>query len=482
MSELHRSWWRLAAIVVVLGLSVWAGRYVASAAPQPGSILAVVVGCVWAIQVFKNPLLGVASLGFLRASDIADFWFRGTVLAHSYGMAMYVVVASIGLRWTTERRKLAELFTPPSKVVLAGFWLVTLSLLINGILEEESIGLIAILLKHVVYYFVIISVARRPRDLEFLIWAQLAGGVALALTVGVQFLWFGLGWSWFSWVAQAAPRTAYVSSAGFSLSGTGDRNGSAVMMLFGAGLAWGLYRGLEPGERKRLAALLAFVVLLAGVSLTLSRTGSVGVLILVLGALISTKERRDRIVLLGLTVVMGALTSFQWEAVLGRWLALRGQTFYGYADEWTYRVAFWLEGLRLWSLRPITGYGLNRIIDIGTGAWEAHNTVLEVLLGMGILGFLGWLAMVTMSLRVLWRVANLPDRQLARVASAVLWAYVAIFGPSMFITFAWNQPMWFLFAVASQAWVCAGRDSVPRDVTPIDSRSVGTSHQVLVKS
>lgn len=189
------------------------------------------------------------------------------------------------------------------------------------------------------------------------------------------------------------------------MAGLAHPNVSGRIAMLSVIVALALYRR---GQRHRLGLLLIVALGLATAAMAFSRTailaGAVGLLVLFLDRL---PTRRG--VLAGLAAVSIGLVGLlaveltTGSDVLGRLVVATG-TKTGHVEELTSatgRTAIWSEALRLISLRPVTGYGLNSGPVLLTDfSQHTHNILLHPWLSGGVVAGLLMAAVLLFNLTV----------------------------------------------------------------------------------
>lgn len=191
-------------------------------------------------------------------------------------------------------------------------------------------------------------------------------------------------------------RGTFVNPDHFALFAAIGVTCSAAWLLWATRRA---FEGQEAFEQRlwRLALpLVAFSMLFVGLVFSGSRAG----LLAMLGALgvqalvIALRHRRWQMVLLALApLLLGAagLAAFGWQRGLARWLETSI-----YDVTWNARVFAWISSVELWWSTPVTGSGLGTFRQAFplvqperlSGTWHhAHSDVLELLVTVGVLGW-----------------------------------------------------------------------------------------------
>ena len=186
-----------------------------------------------------------------------------------------------------------------------------------------------------------------------------------------------------------------------------------------AWLLWAVRRAFEAKEpfEHRLMRLavpaIAFSMLFVGLAFSGSRAGLVAAILAlaIQGLVLAVRYQRWQMVLLAaapLALGVIGLVLFGWQRGLARWLETSA-----YDVTWNARLFCWQASLELWASSPLTGTGLGTFrqafplvqpADLG-GTWHhAHSDVLEVLVTLGLPGWLLLGAALWGLVQRLWKV------------------------------------------------------------------------------
>jgi hypothetical protein len=241
--------------------------------------------------------------------------------------------------------------------------------------------------------------------------------------------------------------------------------------------------------RSLLAGALAFTIVVS-VLLTGSRGGTIGLAVVIAalvafplgldqgGALIkfSIGKTLTRCALLGLVSVLvwGHLPA-ETQQRMATLLNL-GSDYNANADENGSRLLIWKQDLGMVWKRPI-GYGMGsaELVDgLAGGQYRtAHNSFLQALVELGVIGLLIFLRALYTMWRELGRVAVLSSRsaldedaqKAALYARAIRTALAGNLAAGMFLSQAYGAPLWMLVAIAATL--------VKTTITETDSNAPG---------
>lgn len=184
-------------------------------------------------------------------------------------------------------------------------------------------------------------------------------------------------------------------------------------------------------------------------------------------------KRNPGVWVTGAGLLLGALLFAIITPQLGQSVqsyVLRGQDV-GQFTSLTGRTALWRESLRMFSERPLFGYGYvaSRALLLQVLAWagEAHNAVVESLLDVGIIGasalFIPFLAGLTGSVRMLRRWRPGDDPVIAWTAGAMIFLVMDGIPMASFAGFLTFDPILMITAVVTFQAIRSRRQSGSED-------------------
>jgi O-antigen ligase len=320
-----------------------------------------------------------------------------------------------------------------------------------------------VFVKSAIMLFLVVQLIRTPRDVERFAWVMLAGSLA---TIVLSTFAFKLG------VTRDVHLIGKMGWMRF-VGARADPNVSAVYLVSSLPLAAYALRRFKH-TAARVLICLSTLFMLMGVFLTFSR-GAVFQLGFVLLAIIvrDVRNRWAHGAIFALVVSVFLLTpAYYWQR-----LRAVSEIFSGsYAD--------WSIYLRATALRvawekflahPFTGLGLDNFMPrSGPDLFvrmPVHNVFLEILVGLGIFGFLAYMAMhitaireYVRAMRVRWR----PEHEWMRHLSfyLMLSLIVALIG-GLFLSYAFYYVIWLPLAIGLAAGRIARRYAEPDD-EPLD--------------
>ena len=294
-----------------------------------------------------------------------------------------------------------------------------------------------------VFFLLVVALARSCRAIEAMLWSVLAGLSAL-----------GLCTIWGRSIDTIYGERAYASV-------TYDPNDIAMMMVCAlplAAFAAAALRGV-----RRLLAIGAVLICVLAIILTMSRGGFIGLVIVSVLLLfrLGAVSLAPRLLILGIVaaLLMAAAPARYWDLMSTIWApALGGE--YLEAGVFT-RVELWKGGVRLFLASPITGVGIG-MYDVaeglshgGRGKWSAaHNSFLQVATELGIFGIVLFASLIVLSVRNAQRTLRLARsdervRDLAWISAAVetsLYSYVV---EGFALSQAYSPMLYFLIGAAT---------------------------------
>jgi O-antigen ligase len=244
--------------------------------------------------------------------------------------------------------------------------------------------------------------------------------------------------------------------------GIGNANETAASLVVGGTLAVALAFALRGKPVLRLLTAIAVPLCVFAVFLTLSRGGLVALGASLVAAIVMAGRRRGVVVGFAGAAVLATVLYFGAFApaeARDRILELEGGT--GRTDIWT-------VGWRMVEDRPLVGVGagnfpvasihyllepgaLMRTDFIVDNPKVAHNTYLNVLAELGVVGFILFLAILAFPLwwaaRAVGFAAQAGDRQLEVLARAMVVVIVGLLAADFFGSRQYSKQLWLLLSL-----------------------------------
>lgn len=295
---------------------------------------------------------------------------------------------------------------------------------------EKTIKLLRIL----ALYVVVINIIRSKMELKGLLWVFLIAGFLSTL------------YSMFD-PEQAGRFTGTMN----------DPNVFAMEMGIRLPLALGFLR-VEKGRLKQVSLLIIIGVLCYGVISSGSRGGLMATGLSLLTFAFLQKKRIAWLVLVGL-IAWVSITAMPLEMKkrVGLVEADTGENLGNSTDR---RETYQIYGWQLWQQNPILGIGLDGFADAFGRSEEyrflqttqhgrvAHNTYLEILVGIGLLGMIPFISLLILSLFKTWKYANNNrDPDLAGISASLFASQAGFFLGILFLSQQYSKVLWLLIAL-----------------------------------
>lgn len=426
----------LLALAVLLGAATGLDPRIGLAAAIGLAFVVLVLGdltlglCLFAVVAFLDvlPHLGGSALSFTK--------LVGLLLAVSW-------LAKISTSRDTRNDFLAA--HPTFTYVLAVF--VGLAALSLTWAEDPGVGQTPLLryALNLILFLIVYTAVRTPRHFMWTIGAYVIGAAMAA----------GYG------VLNPPTDVAYYDVT--RVSGTiGDPNELAAILVGGTILAAGLAATAKGSPLLRLASAGASVLCAAGIFLSLSRGGLVALAFALVAAIVVAGRWRVQAFTLAAIVALGAFAYFGFYA--GPTASNRVTSF----GNGTGRADIWTVGWRMVQAHPVLGVGVGNYQTssihylLQPGALQrdefivdtpkvAHNTYLQVLAELGIVGATLFIAIILFSLRCILRAARLFSRagevRMELMARALLVALSGVLAADFFISEEFSKQLWLLLGL-----------------------------------
>ena len=394
------------------------------------------VGVVFLAAVFVRPVWGVLFSVFYVFSGL---YFYVPTIAMIATVAVLLVVAALEV-FSGERDRVVD---PMFWWSIAIFTVLSLQSTILAHFPELSFQQLILYVKCLVLTVVIVHFIRNRDDLQALVVTIFAGAV-VTIIFGVVNLKLGL-----------YTEDNVIHGVGlFRFSGSHrDPNEAAGIMCCAIPLGVHLFRAAS-SRWVRWSCFLGAVILVIGVFSTFSRSAIGALGLVTVGVVLREVRTRGAYMMTLGVVVLAALfaPAYYWA----RLLELREIVTSNFRQDFSTMLRF--DAMTTaWGLfvdNPWTGIGLGNFIQRGAtnviSRIVVHNSYLEVLVSVGVFGFLAFLGIFGSGLRQCLRVVRgagmaAADRSLAYYVGLSL---VSIMASSAFLTFQFKYPMWIPLALA----------------------------------
>jgi putative inorganic carbon (hco3(-)) transporter len=284
---------------------------------------------------------------------------------------------------------------------------------------------------------------------------------------------FGAGLTAFYGIASGNTNT---DAAGRLAGGVGDPNELAALLVPGIVLAFVLMP-LAKTLFMRASLIVAVAIQAVALVLAQSRGGLIALAAAALAAILWGGRQRRKV----LTGVVAAVSSIALYAALG---SLSLGRFSSFGGGGTGRVDIWSVALRVFHAHPIQGVGIGNFpvvegqyaaanlnitrIDLVLDMHKvAHNTYLNVLADLGLVGFVLFVGLLFLVLRAIAariRVAmSNGDLELEGLARGLLVALIGLLVAYTFISAQYEKQLWLLLGLGLAAADLRNRVSAGAD-------------------
>ena len=410
---------------------------------NPLIAFAAVAGLGYAVLAMANVRLGLCLFTVLVFIDILPVPLGPAVsLTKIAGLVLaFGWLVSIAYGKTAGRGLLDE--QPAAALLIVAFlaWTAASSAwAISSGVALEAAGRYAL---NALLFVIACGVLRERRDVAWVVGAFVAGA-AIAAAYGIA-------------VPPASPGGADVAR----LSGTvGDPNAFAAVLVAGLPLAIALAAGSGWSWGLRALGAATAALSVAGIALSLSRGGFVALIVVLVMGLVFAGRWRAKLLLVMTLIVLASV-----GYLLATPAALQRVTS---SDGGTGRTDIWTVGFRMVADRPVLGVGagnfpnasiryllrpgrLPRSDLVANTPKVAHNTYLEVLVDLGLVGALmfGGLIVFTLTcgmraVRILARERDGPMEMLAR---GWLIGMAGLLAADTFLSAEFDKQLWLLLAL-----------------------------------
>jgi O-antigen ligase len=262
------------------------------------------------------------------------------------------------------------------------------------------------------------------------------------------------------------------------LSGAGgDPNETAAAMVAGLALATALGIAVRGKPLVRLACAAAGVICMLALFLTSSRGGLIALAVALIAAVFLGGRRRGTMLVAALGAVL--VTVFYFATIAPA--DVRERVIH--PEGGTGRVDIWTVGWRMVENNAIAGVGsgnfttasIHYLLEPGVLLRDdfivdtpkvAHNTYLQVLAELGIVGFALFMTILLFSFVCAFKAhrvaAAAGDRELDLIARAAVVALLALFSAYIFVSRDYGKQLWLLLALCPVMLEVARRERQAR--------------------
>jgi O-antigen ligase len=394
--------------------------------------LIALVAAPFGLIIFAYPKIGAYAAVFYIWTSLATlFEFRV-----SYPI---VVVAALGTLLQLLKGEGLRLRNRFFSWSMAIFTILAIQSMLFSHSIHYSIQSFSFYLKSLIVVFLIVQTVRSPKDLRYLAMMILTGALA-SVVIGVMTPSHGL---------EADPMLE-TTSAGRFAGLHGDPNLAAVYLISAIPIgAFAVKRGRSVPVKMLFG--LATLTLVAATLFTFSRAAIFPLSFVIVSIYI--REARSKVLYLMLIfiVVMAVLLTpaYYWRRLLTIPQLFAGNT----ADSSLYlRVKAAQVAWSFFLEHPITGIGLNNFLVRSTTElpWRkvVHNAYLEILVGVGVFGFIAYVMMhlaafvqFVKALNARWSEEN---AWLKDLTFYLIISYISILIGALFLSIEFVYMMWIL--------------------------------------
>lgn len=429
--------------------------YLIGSSRQSETGLVLLVFALWAPVVAWNPILGAAAGAFIQLSQVANFWLSGTPLAQVYLANLTITSCSIAVRVIARPSWHRRII--PSDWLLLG---IAVPVTLHAVFSQDIARMDSPWnsLKPLAFYLVIVVVVERMAQIRLLAGTALVAGFVTAVVALLQYFAYGQEMS--NLASFAGPPTLGVTTAGLGnseiegsirVSSTGEINSTAAFLV----ACIGLVLPIAAASHRRWIRWSSFplvILLVLGPILMVSRTGLFSLAVTMLASLLLVRRSAMLSV-----VTMAALLAFMMLLPSGAWLQERFSYLFIQSGSSVSldpvdalgRLDLWLGGFELWANSPFVGLGPYTLVLSTAIVSVPHNIFLEVLLSLGLLGFIPWLVFVGWRVHAVWQIALGAKTDIMQpYAAGVLLALLALFTSGLFMDSAFTYTVWFFLAMS----------------------------------
>jgi O-antigen ligase len=391
-------------------------------------VIAIGIG-VGVLAMLIRPRIGLYIMLLIAPLQNLFLLGNGATLVRYVGMALFAAwVLQKLLTQSSLRKLLKDPLTPPLLAFLflsflSSLWTPSASWQVN-MLTYLQLG---------VWVFIMIDLIDSLASLDralFWVFAGALVGAALAI-----YEYFTQAVSW-----QYSQR----GSGGFD-----DPNYSSAIFMFI--LPYVLYRIRYSRGGERIFWLVSAMVLMTGVAFTVSRTGLLAIVLLLVGQFMKLSKAKSRAQYMILLVVFVLITVplWPWENIS-----------YRFASVWTgggnqdlgNRTGNWRLGWQMFIHHPVLGNGLSLL----PGQEVIHNLFLSIAVKLGMIGvlFMLWLWISTWQglTHAVERAREYLDEKSAELFSTLQLSMIIYLFFSLSLSTEMSRPQWFVFALGSIGW------------------------------
>jgi O-antigen ligase len=408
---------------------------------DPALAIGVTVGLVLLVIAMANLTAGICLLAFLTFLDTILPADAQGALSVSKLVGLVLVLSWFALVTAGEREQREHLFSPPA------FLLVLISFVgwafASAVWAEDpgtAIDATTRYLPNAMLFLIVFAGVRTRKQLLWVVGSLVVGAVVSAV--------YGM--------VAGAPADDPGRVA------IGNANETAASLVMGGTLAAALAFTLRGKPVLRLLTAIAVPLCVFAVFLTLSRGGLVALGASLIAAIAVAGRRRGVVVGLAATAVLATVIYF------GAFASVEARDRILEVEGGTGRTDIWTVGWRMVEAQPLIGVGagnfpvasIHYLLEPGAllrtdfivdDPKVAHNTYLNVLAELGVVGLALFMAVIILPLwwatRAVGFAARAGDRQLEVLARAMVVVLIGVLAADFFGSRQYSKQLWLLLAL-----------------------------------
>ena len=408
---------------------------------DPALALGVTLGLVFLVIAMANLTAGICLLAFLTFLDTILPADAEGVLSVSKLVGLVLVLSWFAVVTAGERERREQLFSPPAFLLVLIFFVSWAA--VSAVWAEDAGAAIDATTRYLPNAMLFLIVFAGVRTREQLLWvvASLVAGALVAAVYGM---------------VAGAPQDDPGRLA------IGNANETAASLVVGGTLAAALAFALRGKPVLQLIATLVVPLCVFAVFLTLSRGGLVALGASLIAAIVVARRRRGVVFAAAAAAVLAAVIYF------GAFASVDARDRILELDGGTGRTDIWTVGWRMVEAQPLWGVGagnfpvasIHYLLEPGAllrtdfivdDPKVAHNTYLNVLAELGVVGLALFLAILAFPLWWAGRAAGLAaragDRQLEILALAIVVVLVGLLAADFFGSRQYSKQLWLLLSL-----------------------------------
>ncbi len=408
---------------------------------NPALALGVTLGLVFLVIAIANLTAGICLFAFLTFLDSILPADAEGVLSVSKLVGLVLVLSWFAVVTAGERERREQLFSPPAFLLVLIFFVGWAA--VSAVWAEDTAAAIDATTRYLPNAMLFLIVFAGVRTREQLLWVvgSLVVGAVIAAVYGLV-----------AGAPQDDPGRVAI----------GNANETAASLVVGGTLAAALAFALRGKPVLRLLTTLVVPLCVFAVFLTLSRGGLVALGASLIAALVVAGRRRGAVFGVVAAAVLAAVIYF------GAFASVDARDRILELDGGTGRTDIWTVGWRMVEAQPLWGVGagnfpvasIHYLLEPGAllrsdfivdDPKVAHNTYLNVLAELGVVGLALFLAILAFPLWWAARAAGLAaragDRQLEILALAIVVVLVGLLAADFFGSRQYSKQLWLLLSL-----------------------------------